>query len=90
MLAGRTAGAADRFTLARLPHHLTGAGRWADLEAVLMDWRFLEAKAAAGMAFELADDITSAVAWMPADRFGGVSLRLIGEAIRRDQRRLLA
>lgn len=47
----------DTYALAHLPAHLLSCQRLHDAEALLTDVAYLEAKAAAGLVFELADDI---------------------------------
>ncbi len=73
-----------RYALSHLPGHLTAARRWDELEQLLGDLRYLEAKAEAGLGFELADDFTVAIKGLPADRPGRRILRLLGEALGRD------
>ncbi len=66
------------------PRTLIDAQRWDDLENLLLDIFFLEAKCKAGMVFELADDFTRAVAAMLEGRSSKRILRLLEEAIRLD------
>jgi hypothetical protein len=72
------------YVLAHLPAHLTAAGRWEDIERLLCDLFYLEAKTQAGRIFELAADFAVAVAALPADRPQRRILRLLEEALRRD------
>ena len=48
------------------PAALAEAARWDDLEKLLTDWTFLEAKTAEGMLFDLARDFTTALEALPA------------------------
>jgi WD40 repeat protein len=64
--------------------HLIEGERWDDLERLLTDIFFLDAKNKAGLVFELATDITAAVAALPVDRPPRRVLRLLEEALRRD------
>lgn len=71
------------------PRHLIRAAkhdpnRWIDVEELLTDITFLEAKTLAGLVFELADDLTSAWRAMPHDRPFCQILKLLDEAVRRD------
>src|SRR5947209_6097998 len=54
--------------LRRGPHALVEAERWDELEAELTDLSFLEAKAAAGLVFDLLDDFADALRRLPAGR----------------------
>ena len=51
-----------------LVRDLADAGRWDELEALLLSPSFLEAKVQAGMAFELADDFALAFERLAAGR----------------------
>lgn len=66
------------------PRDLIAAQRWDDLEAMLTDLFFLEAKAEAGLVFELADDFAAALQHLPSDRPVRRILELLNEALRRD------
>ena len=57
--------AMSSYTLKYLPEHLTAAERWDDLEPVLTDLRFLEAKAAAGLTYDLVQDYASGLGALP-------------------------
>jgi WD40 repeat protein len=72
------------YALAHLARHLIGAERWADLEAVLTDLDFLEAKNEEGLLFDLAGDFTQAIEALPANRPSRRILCLLDEALRRD------
>lgn len=61
--------------------HIEG---WNELEQLLTDLSFLEAKAEAGMVFELATDFNVALKVIPDDRSGHRVLRLLEEAVGRD------
>jgi WD40 repeat protein len=67
-----------------LPAHLIGAERWDDLEALLTDLKYLEARNAAGEVFSLATDFQNSVAALPTDRPQRRILKLLEEALRRD------
>jgi WD40 repeat protein len=77
------AAGASLYGLRQRPAHLLAAGRREALHALLTDWRFLEAKAAAGLVFELASDFAVAVAALPEGK-DRRRLGLLEEAIRRD------
>jgi telomerase protein component 1 len=51
--------------LAELPFHLLSAGMWTGLASVLCDLRFVAAKCAAGMTYDLTNDYDMAVAQIP-------------------------
>jgi WD40 repeat protein/uncharacterized Zn finger protein (UPF0148 family) len=74
----------SKYALAHLPDHLIEAGRWDDLAGVLCDLFFLEAKAEAGMVFDLAVDFTQAVARMLMGHECLRNLRLVEQALRYD------
>ena len=74
----------SHYALAHLPAHLLAAGRWNDLETLLTDVRYLEAKTQAGRVFELAGDFSAAVKALPQDRQQRRILKLLEEALRRD------
>jgi len=57
----RGVGALAPYHLAHLPVHLVGAARWQDLETVLTDAAFIEAKCAKGMTYALVADMAAAV-----------------------------
>ena len=69
-----------------LPGHLRAAERWDDLERLLTDLSYLEAKTEAGLVFQLARDLSAAISSMPSDRPRRRILRLLDEALRRDIR----
>ncbi len=77
-----------RFALAHLPHHLMESRQWDQLESLLCSdtsLPFLEAKAEAGMAFELVNDFRRAAEAMPQGRPDAKRrLSLLREAIQRD------
>ena len=53
-----------QYTLQALPSHLIAGGMWKQLELMLCDLEFIEAKCAAGMAYDLPDDYSDALnAW---------------------------
>jgi WD40 repeat protein len=70
--------------LGTLVRDLADAGRRDELEALLLTPSFLEAKARAGMTFELADDFTLALELLPAERPWRRVLDLVQEALLRD------
>ena len=74
----------DKYALRHLPTHLIGAERWDDIEQLLTDWQFLEAKTQAGLTFDLAGDFSSAVSALPKERPQRRVLELFEEALRRD------
>ncbi len=67
-----------------LPWQLLQAADWQRSEQLLTDLAFLEAKAEAGMVFDLAADFSAVIGGMPADRPLLRILRLLEEALRRD------
>lgn len=72
------------YVLRHGPATLGDAERWAEVECILTDWRFLEAKNEAGLVFELAADFSVAVAALQPDRPMYCILALFEEAVRRD------
>jgi WD40 repeat protein len=74
----------SRYGLAHLPSHLVSAGRGDDVAELLCDWQFLEAKAEAGLVYELAGDLERAVANLAADHPRRRLLGLLEEAVRAD------
>jgi WD40 repeat protein len=72
------------YHLRHLPAHLAEAGQWDELEALLTDLAFLEAKVVAGMTFELPGDFGRAVEALPPERPARRIVKLLDEAIRRD------
>jgi WD40 repeat protein len=84
-LASRSSGDPGRLRLLRFgPQSLIDAQRWDELEAVLTDLSFLEAKASVGLAYDLLDDFTQALRHLPARRPVRRILALLDEALRRD------
>lgn len=77
-------GSMSQYALAHLPSHLVAAKRWDDLETLLTDLFYLEARTLAGRVFELAGDFSIAVKALPEDRPQRRILRLLEEALRRD------
>ncbi len=69
------------YALRYLPRHLIESHQWGSLEKSLTDWRFLEAKALAGLVFELAQDFSDAVQAIPHEVR---NLRLLEDVLRRD------
>lgn len=67
-----------------LPGHLRQARRWEDFAGLLCDLGFLEAKAEAGLVFDLARDFPAALEGLPADHPRRPVLRLLEEALRGD------
>ncbi|MBI4613646.1 MAG: TIR domain-containing protein [Planctomycetes bacterium] len=80
----RGAGAMARYMVSHLPAHLTRAGRWEELETVLTDLAYLEAKAKAGRAFDMVGDFAEAVRALPKDRPSRELVRLLGKGVARD------
>jgi hypothetical protein len=72
------------FLLRQLPRQLQLAGKWDKLEKRLTDLFFLEAKAEAGMVFELAADFRTALQSLSAQRPLHRILQLLKEALLRD------
>ncbi len=72
------------YALRHRPSHQIAVERWEALCDVLTDLPFLEAKAEAGLAFELAADLARSVAEMPGDHPRRRILRLLEEALRTD------
>jgi WD40 repeat protein len=72
------------YMLRHLPLHLTHSRRWDDLTNLLTDLLFLEAKAEAGLVFDLAGDFTAAGAALAASHRWRRRLGLLEEAIRAD------
>jgi WD40 repeat protein len=66
------------------PQDLLRAGRWDELEALLTDLDFLEAKVRAGLAVDLVNDFTQTLEHLPSDRPVWRILELLEEALRRD------
>ncbi|MFH1266156.1 MAG: WD40 repeat domain-containing protein, partial [Planctomycetota bacterium] len=77
-------GAMSPYAIEHLPGHLIAAERWDELEELLTDFAYLEAKTEAGLVFALARDFTTAVNSMPADCPGRRTLRVLEEALYRD------
>jgi hypothetical protein len=73
----------SRYTF-EVPAQLVATHRWDDLTELLTDLDFLEAKAGAGMVFELAEDFSQAVKAMPSDHPQALTLHLLEEALRAD------
>ena len=85
LMWSRLAGGRGRLYALRFgPSHLLATGRWRELESLLTDLVFLEARNAAGMVFELAGDFSTVVKALPEDRPQYRILRLLEEALRRD------
>jgi WD40 repeat protein len=66
-----------------LPWQRLQAGQWEVLQSLLTDLPFLEAKTAAGMVFDLADDFSALAAALPDGR-DRRRLELLEEVLRRD------
>jgi len=66
------------------PQTLLDNGRLEDAAALLLDLRFLEAKAEAGLVFELAEDFAHAAATLAPSHPSSEHLQLIEEALRTD------
>jgi len=73
-----------RYGLRHRIDHLLAAGHSDMAAGLLTDLKFLEAKAEAGLVFELAADFGAAVAALPAGHAQVRILRLLEEALRRD------
>ena len=72
------------YGLSHVPTHFIGAERWDDLETILTDISYMEARTQAGLVFDLAGDFSAAVAALPEDRPQRRILKLLEEALRRD------
>ena len=70
--------------LSELPYHYTQAEQWKELAGLLSNIWFLEAKAAGGMAFELLEDFTEALAQLPKDEPQRLLLERFFQALRKD------
>jgi len=81
-LAGRWA--TDSYALRHLPSHLASAADWDRLSALLLDLAFLEAKAEAGLVFDLVADLETAVEAVPREAPSRPALRLVADAVKRD------
>jgi putative hemolysin len=79
----RPGGGAGQCGLRHQVAHLLAAGRPEEAAGLLTDWRYLEAKAEAGLVFELAADFAAVREALPAGDDPGV-LGLLEEALRRD------
>jgi WD40 repeat protein len=77
-------GVPRRYSLRFVGEHVRLAGRWNDLERLLMDWRFLEAKVEAGLGFGLSADFAAAREGAPRDLTHRRLLGLLEEALRAD------
>jgi len=79
---------ARAYVLRQGPQTLTDEERWDDLETLLLDpkWGllFLEAKAEAGLVFDLAMDFTRVLEHIPIDHGSRRHLRLLEQALRSD------
>ncbi|MGI9066384.1 MAG: hypothetical protein ACR2HX_08275 [Pyrinomonadaceae bacterium] len=67
-----------------LAWHILHAEQWEELDLLLTNLSFLEAKVEAGMVFDLASDFTAALKAIPGERPQRRILRLLEEALRRD------
>ena len=81
---GWPSGPNDGYFFQHLRHHLAEAGRDTEMTRLLLDLRWLEAKAEAGLVFDLAMDFTRAVERIPIDHRARHHLRLIEQALRSD------
>ncbi len=68
----------QRLTVAKM------SAEWGAVEELLTDLRFLQAKAGAGMIFELADDFQQAVQHMPRTRNGHHVMEVFGNILGRE------
>jgi hypothetical protein len=83
-VGGWASGPNDGYFLQHLRHHLLAAGRAEELVDLLLDLRWLEAKAAAGLVFNLAEDFSEARRRVGLDHPRRRLLALVEEAIRAD------
>lgn len=72
------------YLLHNLPSHLNLAKLWSKLSTILSDLKFLETKAEAGLAFELAHDFAEAVKSLPREGPHYKEFGMLEEAIRRE------
>jgi WD40 repeat protein len=66
------------------PRHLLETQQADEAASLLLDWRFLEAKAEAGLVFDLAGDCAAVAGSLPPDDAHRRTLGLVEEALRRD------
>lgn len=76
----------SQYAILHLPTHLIATKRWDQLEAILTDMRFVEAKCLADKAFELMRDYQRALVSLPdqyaeRERQRGESLKKYGESL---------
>ncbi len=81
---GWPSGPNDGYFFTHLFHHLAGAGRGDERTDLLLDLRWLEAKAEAGYVFDLVSDFTRAVERLPGNHPARRHLRLISQALGAD------
>ncbi len=81
---GSNASRMSRYALAHLPAHLIACERWTDVERLLADFGYLQAKVNSGLVFELAADYVLYEQAAPAQREMSAILARVGEAILRD------
>jgi WD40 repeat protein len=74
----------DGYFLTHLSDHLAAAGRGAESADLVHDLRWLEAKNAAGLIFDLANDFLAAQRALSVDDPQQRSVQLLDEALRRD------
>lgn len=75
---------ARQYALRHGPRTLVEERRWDDLEALLTDLDFLEAKTEAGLVFDVSGDFDRALTILPATRSRSRILRLLHQALRYD------
>jgi WD40 repeat protein len=73
-----------RYALRHRPGHLLAADRWDDVVSLLNHSAFPEAKAEAGLVFELAGDYAEAARRLPSEHPQRKNLRLLEEALRHE------
>jgi WD40 repeat protein len=73
-----------QYVLRHGPRTLIEEELWDDLEALLLDLSFLEAKANLGLAFELAMDFAEAVRWLPLQHPARRLIGLLEQSLRLD------
>jgi len=81
---GWASGPNDGYFLQHLRHHLLDAGRGEELVELLLDLRWLEAKAEVGLVFDLAEDFSEALRRFGPDYSRPCLLELIEEGTRQD------
>lgn len=77
-------GIASLRMLTETAYHMVRGAMWDEIESLLANWHFLEAKTQRLSVFNLADDFELAMQSIPSDREKRAFLELVSEAIHRD------